>query len=115
MFCIFFLLAAGCPVLAQAGSSLNDPTAPPSGGRSEASDAQKSRRQPLTLQSTIVSPQRRLAVINSRIYLEGDKLDGARLVRILPGEVILVRGQDSIRLSLFGRSVKSERKQAIEE
>lgn len=41
------------------------------------------------LQSTLISPHRRLAIINGRRYRPGDALDGARIVAIRPYEVVL--------------------------
>jgi hypothetical protein len=54
-------------------------------------------RQGLALQSTLVAPARRLAIINGRSYTVGSRLGDAELVAIRTNEVVLRRaGQDQV-------------------
>lgn len=58
------------------------------------------------LQSILISPTRRRAVINGRTYKIGDKVDGAVVADIQSYEVTLRQGQRETRLRLFPRLVK---------
>lgn len=58
------------------------------------------------LQSVLISPTRRRAVINGRTYKIGDKVDGAVVADIQSYEVTLRQGQRETRLRLFPRLVK---------
>jgi len=78
---------------------LPDPTRPmdavaPS-GRGPAGD-----RGPV-LQSTMVAPGHKLAIINGKQYGVGDSVAGGRIVDIRPYEVILVRGGLELSWRLF--------------
>lgn len=53
------------------------------------------------LQSTMVSPTLRRAMISGRFYSIGDKLDGARIADIRPYEVILKEAGQERRLRLL--------------
>ena len=80
---------------------LADPTRPPA-----VLDAkiEQSAEQPATvpvLQSVLISPTRRLAVINGQTVALGEKYGEARLVKISEGEVVLRNGQDVQVLKLF--------------
>ncbi|NIB44385.1 general secretion pathway protein GspB [Pseudomaricurvus alkylphenolicus] len=58
------------------------------------------QQQALKLHSVLISSQRKLAVINGKTVRENQWVDGARVVSILPGKVLLsVRGrQQELRL-----------------
>lgn len=73
--------AAGDPL-----AGLPDPTRPSAPDGPARTGPQE--EEPL-LQSTLISPSRRLAVIGGRPYRVGDRLDGARVVAIRPYEVEL--------------------------
>lgn len=69
---------------APAQARLTDPTRPPPslgvGGQAE---------RPFDLTSTLVSPRRRVAVINGQVVREGGRIDGMTVVRIRADRVIL--------------------------
>jgi len=95
------LLMAG----AAPAQALKDPTRPPG---AQSVKAQKAAPRPLrwTLGSTLVSPQRRTAVINGRVVAVGEKINGARVVEILPAKVRLRRKGRDITLVLLKQDVK---------
>ncbi len=94
------LAAAGAPA-----ASLKDPTRPP---EARPAKAQKAARAPLRwrLGSTLVSPQRRAAVINGRVVGVGETINGARVVEILPAKVRLRRKGRDITLVLLKQDIK---------
>lgn len=66
---------------------LADPTAPPAAaGKAADGDSLSARTR---LQSVLLSPQRKLAVIDGRLVALGAKHGDATLVRITPTEVVL--------------------------
>ncbi len=58
---------------------------------------------PPVLQSILLSPQRRLAMINGRTVSVGEQVGDAQVVEILPYEVVLKRGAQEVRLRLVMR------------
>ncbi len=76
--------AAACCMAVAAQGQLADPTRPPA---YQARDGQAQR--PWDLTSTLVSPRRRVAVINGRVVREGGRIDGMTVVKISAGQVIL--------------------------
>ena len=90
-------------VAAVAGAqSLPDPTQPPASGAPvrDLDSAGKANPTPI-LQSIIISPTRRLAIIAGHTLKQGDKYGDAKLVKITETEVVL-RGSNGIQtLKLF--------------
>ena len=93
------LLAASPETLAQA---LGDPMRPPaeassssSGARGEAQGGTSSR-----LQSVLISPGRRVAVIDGRTVGIGERVGDATLIGIAESEVTLQRGAERQSLKL---------------
>lgn len=90
------LLSTSATLPAQ--GTLSDPTAPParpsrgSGGHATVH---------WQLQSTLVGPDRRVAVINDTVLREGESIDGAQLVAIEYSTVLLDVGGRTLRLRLF--------------
>ena len=92
-----------CTIAADANADiLRDPTRPPavlemapdgSGG----ANANAGPR----LQSVLISPSRRVAVINGQTVTVGDKIGDAQLVKISEGEVVLRNGKILQTLKLF--------------
>jgi len=76
-------------------TGLIDPTRPYSAGAMSSQS-----RGGLVLQSTLVSPRRRLAVINGHAFSVGERIGGAKIVAIRSYEVILSRAgkQNTLRL-----------------
>lgn len=94
------LALAAAPACAAGRAAVPDPTRPavfiPAEGDADASPA--ASRQ---LQSTLVSPRQRAAVIDGQRYAEGDRLGDARILSIQAG-VVRLRGPDGdseLRLS----------------
>jgi MSHA biogenesis protein MshK len=77
-----------------------DPTQPPGvvpGGADSATAAVEGPR----LQSVLIAPNRRVAVIGGQTVSLGGKYGEARVVRITEGEVVLQTGQERQTLKLF--------------
>jgi len=97
------LLAAGLGVRADA--TLKDPTRPPtiqSAGRTVAT-----RAAPWHLTSTLISPERRIAVINRRSVETGQRVGGALVVWIGPGRARLRHNGREFTLRLLPWEVKT--------
>ena len=67
---------------------LPDPTRPPSASVSDPAPSGESSR----LQSVLISPGRKLAVIDGRTVMLGGRVGDARVVAIAPAQVTLQRG-----------------------
>lgn len=87
---------------------LPDPTRPPDlaakgvpaiGGSGSSAGIDAS--EPFRLQSVIVSPGRKVAVINGQIVEPGDKVGDAVVVEITESEVVLRSGKDLQTVKLF--------------
>jgi hypothetical protein len=111
MHSLFYMLVMGLGLAsalpAQAADvfdGLPDPTRPPSstpgGGESVASGVQG-----LVLQSVLIAPQRRLAVINGRTLAIGERIDGVTVIDIQPHEVVVKRASGELTLRLVPRYV----------
>lgn len=101
---IFCLLSSAlCPL---AAAELPDPTQPPpgiydvSGGQGAAAAAQATSPANNGLQSIIISPERRAAIINGETVELGAKIGGAKLVEVSESGVVLqgVRGRRVLAL-----------------
>ncbi len=64
---------------------------------------------PPVLGSILISPGRRLAIINNRRYAENDSIGDYRVSQIGELEVILVNGPKTLELRLASRSIKGPR------
>ena len=90
--------------VAQAQPALSDPTRPPNvlpGGARDASQPRGAQAPASRLQSVLISPHRRLAVIDGRTVPLGGKVDGATLVQIAETHVTLKRGDELKTLELY--------------
>ncbi len=93
-------------VLAMAGpaavvaASLPDPTRPTTQGQAGSSVASRERGGP-ALQSVLISPQRREAIIDGKTVRVGDLVGDSRVVRILETEVFLRAGDEVRALRMF--------------
>ena len=94
-------LAAALPALAQT-AGLTDPTRPPNASTiaasSGASDAAAAGPR---LQSVLLSPDRKLAIIDGETVALGGSVGGATLVQISETGVTLKRGAQVTRLELY--------------
>jgi MSHA biogenesis protein MshK len=101
------LLSLAAPAPAQ----LEDPTRPPpSLATPPAPPAEdKVGETSWVLSSILISPSRRLAVINGRTLAPGDKLGDAVVREIRPSGVRLQRGDETVTLPLLPAPVKAPR------
>lgn len=53
------------------------------------------------LESVLIAPDRRVAVINGQQYVEGDRFSGGRVLRISESEVVIRYSDRDEKLSLF--------------
>ncbi len=95
-------LAAGCLALVSAaaiGAGLPDPMRPPP-ALAAADGAAVDVALPV-LQSVMLSPSRKMAIISGQTVALGDSYQGARLVKINESEVVLRNGSEVQTLKLF--------------
>jgi len=79
--------------------AIDDPTRPPSFNVGPAKSASTVNKGPRwVLRSTLVSPERRTAVINNRVVSLGDRVRGATVVEINSSRVRLQSGGAEITL-----------------
>lgn len=86
--------------------ALDDPTRPTNFSAPAAVAAPEAPQTQLRLYSTLISPQRSVAVINGRILGRGDSIDGATVAEIRPGQVTLTRLEEVIELRLLSGQVE---------
>ena len=84
---------------AHAAAELPDPTRPAFFSKPRAESGSPSKPA-LVLQVTLVSPERRIAIINGRSYVVGSSIRGAVITEIRPYEVTLRRNGREFRLRL---------------
>ncbi len=89
---VAILAAAACVSHAQA---LRDPTRPPGPGMHGAGRAEQ--QSGWNLQSVLISPERRYAIINGEVVPVGGTVAGAELVAVAPERVTL-RTRDGLRI-----------------
>ena len=94
----FQMWSMGAPVRA---GELLDPTRPPAVLDAKIEQSADQLATAPVLQSVLISPTRRLAVINGQTVALGEKYGEARVVKISEGEVVLRNGQDVQVLKLF--------------
>lgn len=92
------MLALGTPSRAE---GLVDPTRPPAEFLAPQPGGAEGKGGAPVLQSVIISPQRKAAVINGQTVSLGDGFGDARLVKITESEVVLRAGETVQTLKLF--------------
>lgn len=98
-------LAAMACSIAMAGPAqgrLADPTRPP-----DYHGPTPQAERPWDLTSTLVSPRRRVAVINGKVVREGGRIGDMTVVRIRSGRVVLKGAAGREVVPLLGRSIKT--------
>lgn len=70
---------------------------------------------PLTLTSILMAQQRRVAIVNSRVVTEGDRINGYRVVRITDYQVELQKGSKHHQLQLTAQQQAPSVKRKITE
>ncbi len=108
---LFIICMLTMSVITPAQAELEDPTRPPIGNSNKAAititPVQQNETSSWVLRSTLVSSQRRTAVINDHVVTLGDDVDGATVINIQQGQVQLrVKGKN-ITLSLTQKEVKT--------
>ncbi len=94
-------LTLGFALACMAGSSfaaaegLRDPTRPPSASAKGATERRESSG--WHLQSVLISPERRYAIINSEVVAIGGAVSGAQLLAVAPEQVTL-RTREGVRI-----------------
>jgi MSHA biogenesis protein MshK len=89
------------------GSALIDPTRP-AGQGSTATVRAHTAHSDWTLDSTLVAPDRRVAVINGKRVSEGETVDGARVIQIRKLEVLIQAAGKRKTLQLLPDIVKKQ-------
>ena len=94
------MLLAGKLAVAQ---TLGDPTRPPAGFNLAVSGAKPADSPPtaLVLESVLIHPDARSAIISGERVALGQKIRGLRLVRVEGAEVLLLGGGEQRRLKLY--------------
>lgn len=90
--------AKGSAVL---GQNLVDPTRPPAIAESGAEQGAASGASGPELQSVLISPTRRVAIISGQSVTLGERFGEARVVKITENEVVLQNGKELQVLKLF--------------
>ncbi len=92
-------------------SALSDPTRP--ANRDTAGSVRKVMpdNRAWVLSSTLVAPQRRVAVINGRLVSEGELVDGAKVIEIRKLKVLIQVPGRRITLQLLPDTLKQHEKQ----
>lgn len=97
-----FLLAAGLALImsgAAMAQALRDPTRPP--GVSAIKAAPGAGAGGLILQSILISPERKAAVISGKVVGPGESIDGYMLIAIAEDVAVLKNGDKIQRLRLY--------------
>jgi MSHA biogenesis protein MshK len=84
--------------LAAHAQTLRDPTRPPGAAAARGAPMAEGG---LVLQSILLSPQRKAAVISGKVIGPGESVDGYMLVGISEGEAVLKNGDKIRRLRLY--------------
>ncbi len=101
------VLAAAVASNAAGAQQLRDPTRPPALlGPSKGESGAGERRAGLSLQSILIAPDRRSAIIDGRLLNVGESVSGFRVVAIEEGAVTLRGSAGLRRLELFPEVVK---------
>jgi MSHA biogenesis protein MshK len=103
--CIDLILFLAGAVLSTAGGAqaLTDPTRPPSGFNLAEAGAKVAESAPaaLVLESVLIHPHARSAIISGERVALGQKIRGVRVVRIADTEVVLLDGGARRTLKLY--------------
>lgn len=91
------------PAVAFAQGEVRDPTRPPTQAEIQAwfdNGPESEQRSPFRLQSILLAPDRRIAVIDGQRLRLGETLKDAQVKAIEPGRVVLEREGERIELTL---------------
>jgi len=93
--------AVSLAAVAVRAEGLADPTRPPAGFNLAVSTKPMETVAPLTLESVLIHPDARSAIISGERLTLGQKIRGLRLVRIGDTEVVLLDGGERRTLKLY--------------
>ena len=113
--CAALLCMAGNAFAQDEWANLPDPTRPSNPWAAVKATVAKTKRSAnLSLESTIVSRDRRLAIINGKTLGIGDLIDGARITNITPYKVVLHKSGRIVSLVLVSdKLIKSRDPEVI--
>jgi hypothetical protein len=98
-------ILSACPIGA---SELLDPTRPATKAREKSPMQYSVGVRHWILESTLVAPDRRVAVINGKLVSEGEVVDGARILEIRKLDVLIKTPQERMTLQLLPDNVKKQ-------
>lgn len=93
--------------------AMSDPMRPPA-NRGTSAAASKVTKPRWVLSSTLISQHRRLATVNGKTLLVGEKISGAKLLEIQPALVIMKYQGQNITINLLPLVLKRQRKYSME-
>lgn len=93
--------------------AMSDPMRPPA-YRGTLAAANKATKPRWVLSSTLISQHRRLATVNGKTLLVGEKISGAKLLEIQPALVTLKYQGQKITIKLLPSVLKRQRMNSME-
>lgn len=93
---LFVLAIAAVTTAAAQEPRLQDPMRPPAPAQSEG--AASSAAGGLSLTAVLISASRRIALVNGKIYREGDRINGDEIVAIEQGSILIRRNGIDVRV-----------------
>ncbi len=108
---IMATLGLFCLVPLALASALSDPTRPANTDKAGSGRKVIPDTRSWVLSSTLVAPQRRVAVINGRLVSEGELVDGARVIEIRKLKVLIQVPGRRITLQLLPDTLKQHKEQ----
>jgi MSHA biogenesis protein MshK len=121
MNCVWGMMLAvatfvSCPIGAVA-QEMRDPTRP-SAHRDESGSAASSRVDSWVLQSVLISPERRFAIINGHVVAPGEWVNGALLLEVAEGSATLRTSEGRKMLNLYprvtGRATRAQKQTIVQ-
>jgi len=89
-------------------AQLQDPTRPPDFRQSLDRPLQQTPDKGWTLSSILISPQRRVAIINGSSVMVGDAVGSGKVLSINASEVIIEQGVAKITLTLLPKTFQTQ-------
>lgn len=105
-FNLLLILCSLLTALSLCASVLIDPTRPTTRHKTTTSDNVGAVVRSWKLESTLVAPDRRVAVINGKLVSEGESVDGARVIEIRKLDVLVQTPTRRMTLQLLPDIVK---------
>lgn len=109
---IKFTVLAAMVFMTPAYADLQDPTRPPNASLTGSSAESDMADNKIFLSTILISPERRVAVINGKALRKGDQVGAGQIIKINPSEVVLKVGKDTEILSLLPKALKLRTRKA---